>query len=292
MRSWIVPIVILPLFAACSAGENGAGDDDDDGSLEPVTIAMEPWTVEPGEDRIWCRTMKLPSDVTLDVSRIRITMPEGSHHFILYRTNQDLPDAFGDCNEMNRTFVTGSQTAGTYEIDYPEGKAVPLFAGEQLILESHYANAATAPITASVQVELFPIAHQDVDAYLETSLLVHSDFSIPPETNDFSSTDELDLLPGYNVWQMSSHTHQRMTNFTAEHLLPEQDPVLIYENDDWHSPIQKEFMPPLYTEPGAKFRWTCTWNNETSEPITFGPTTDDEMCILVITYWPAISYSL
>lgn len=256
-----------------------------------VTFGIEPFEVATGEDRIWCKTMKVPSDVTLDVRKWKITMPEGSHHFILYRSEANLPDGFGACTEMNdRVFVTASQTAGSFETEYPAGLALPLFAGEQLILETHYANATGGPITAQVEVEAHTMAHEDVTDYVQTVLAPYTDFSIPPMTNGYTDGASVNEAPGFKVIAMSSHTHSRATLVTIDRTVGGVT-SRVFENTDWHAPVIKNFSPPLEGASGNSLRLECTWNNETDAPITFGPTTDDEMCIAVLTFYPAYSYS-
>jgi hypothetical protein len=285
-------LLVAVLATGCTnASSPVSGDDDDDGSSDPaLTIGIEPWQVEPGQDQIWCKTMKAPGTGTYDVSRIRVNMTGGSHHFILYRSDVDQADGFGACTEMDRTFITGSQTPGTYETQFPEGKAMPIFGGEQLILESHYANAGEVDVTAQVTVDFFTIAHDDVDDYLQTALLVYDDFVIPPVTNGYLDGASFNEIPGLSIWMLSSHTHSRMTMFTADRV-EAGIPTRIYENTDWHAPVQTVFDPPFVGKAGNELAWACTWNNETDHPIYFGPTTDDEMCILVATFFPALDYS-
>lgn len=287
-------LLMAALVAGCSNVSPVSGDDDDDGGSggdEPaLTIGIEPWQVAPGQDQVWCKTMKAPGDGTWDVSKIRVNMTGGSHHFILYRSDVDLADGFGDCTEMDRTFMTGSQTPGTYEVEFPEGKAMPIFGGEQLVLESHYANASTDEVTAQVTVDFFTIPHGDVEDYLQTALLSYDDFEIPPVTPDYTDGASISEIPGLSIWMLSSHTHKRMTNFTADRV-EAGIPTRIYENDDWHAPVQTVFDPPFVGQAGNELAWSCTWNNETDQPIHFGPTTEDEMCILVATFFPALDYS-
>lgn len=287
-------LAMVALVAGCTNASPVAGDDDGSGPDDPaLTIAIEPWQIAPGQDAIWCKTMKVPGEPgeVYDVSKIRVNMNSGSHHFILYRSSSDLPDSFGDCTEMNdRSFITGSQTPGTFETQFPEGKAMPIFGGEQLILENHYANADTVEITGSVTVDFFTIDHSDVDDYMQTALLVYDNFAIPPVTNDHMDGDSINQIPGLSIWMLSSHTHSRMTNFTADKI-EAGIPTRIYENTDWHAPVQTIFDPPFLGKAGDQLSWTCTWNNETDAFIYFGPTTADEMCILVATFFPALDYS-
>src|SRR4051812_25469811 len=152
MRRWVFA------FALLSAAGCGGGSGKSSTAPQSVHLGIEPWTVTAGQDHIWCKTMKVPGDVTLDANSFHIKMSSGSHHFILYRSSQAYPDGFGDCPPMGgeATFVTGSQTLdATYS--YPPGLAMPLFAGEQLILQTHYANASGSDITGQVDVDVTTI---------------------------------------------------------------------------------------------------------------------------------------
>lgn len=270
---------------ACSGSKDGQQES------RIVSFGIEPFEVAVGEDRIWCKTMKVPSDVTLDVRKWKVTMPEGSHHFILYRSDANLADGFGPCTEMNdRVFVTASQTPGAFETEYPEGLALPLFAGEQLILETHWSNATGAAITGQVEVEAHTMPHEDVTDYVQTVLAPYADFVIPPVTNDYVDGAEVSETPGFNVIALSSHTHSRATKVTIDRTV-NGTTSRVYENTDWHAPVIENFSPPLVSAAGNKLRLECTWNNETNAPITFGPTAADEMCIAILTFYPAYSYS-
>ncbi len=277
----------LFLLAGCSSNGNGGGSS----NPRTVTIEMEPWQVMPGEDRIWCKTMKVPSDVTLDVSKFTVTMPDGSHHFILYTSDTDYPDGFGGCQGMNdRMFITGSQISGVYESAYGPGLALPLFAGQQLILESHYANASGDPITAHVSVEMEVIDHADVADYVQTILIPHTSFSIPPQTTGYTSSMTVPEMPGFNVISATSHAHARLTKFTADRVTP-AGTNRIFETTDWDSPQVERYTPPLAGDSANSITFECTWNNETTGYIEHGSTQNDEMCILVLTFFPAYSWS-
>ncbi len=282
-------LFLAVVAAGCNDGPFGE-EGDGGGDPQTVHLGIEPFEVAQGEDHVWCKTMKVPSDVTLDVTSVKITMAPGSHHFILYRSDNDLPDGFGDCTEMDdRLFVTGSQTPVS-EWSLPEGLALPLFAGEQLILETHYANASDGPITGEVDVELRLMPHDEVEDYIQTVLIPYTDFEIPPMTTGYVDGMTIPEIGGYNVLSISSHTHKRATLFTIDHLT-DAGTERVFTNDDWHAPPTHTFDPPLRTDSDNGWRFECTWTNETDHPIHFGTTTEDEMCIMVMTFFPAYSYS-
>lgn len=281
-------LVFLGTGAAGCKGSSGAK------TSQPAAIGIEPWSVQPGEDRVWCKTMKVPVGATLDVNSFTITMAAGSHHFILYRSTDNLPDGFGDCGDMNNiTFLTGSQTPGAVTNAYPAGLALPLFSGEQLILQSHYVNASTSPIEAKVDVQMTTIPHDQVTDYVQTFLIVDSSFAIPPGTTGYTDGGkDLTETPNLKILSVSSHMHKRGIHFTIDESGADMPvPERLFETTEWHAPPIATFDPPRPTSASHSLHYQCTWNNETASPIYFGPTTEDEMCIMVVTVFPALDYA-
>ncbi|HVO29563.1 MAG TPA: hypothetical protein VMV18_02455 [bacterium] len=288
MRRIVLGTVAAVLLAGCGAGAGKKST----ALPSSVTIGIAPWTVQAGEDRIWCKTMKVPFDQTIDVSKFTIDMAPGSHHFILYRTTANLPDGFGDCPAMgNETFVVGSQNPGTFAFAYPQGLAMPLFAGEQLVLQSHYVNASNAAIQAKVDVTMDLIPHSEVTNYVETFLIPDTSFAIPPQTFGYTDGGKNQTeTPGLNILSISSHMHKRGTLFTIAEIGATSSNNL-FTTTTWDAPPIKVFDPPLVTDASKKLHYQCTWDNETTHTIHFGPTTEDEMCIMVVTVYPALDYA-
>ena len=69
-------------------------------------------------------------------------------------------------------------------------------------------------------------------------------------------------------------------------------PTSLFDTTQWDAPPVTKFTPAIATQSGKHLHYQCTWTNDTNAPIVFGPTTSDEMCIMVITIFPAIDYSL
>ena len=87
--------------------------------------------------------------------------------------------------------------------------------------------------------------------------------------------------------------HKRGLRFTAWH----SDGTKVYENFDWAHPQIRPFDPALVLGPGEWFDYECLHDNGLTRPVkldaagspttlTFGLTTDDEMCTLNGTYYP------
>ncbi len=75
-----------------------------------------------------------------------------------------------------------------------------------------------------------------------------------------------------------------------------QDPVrpkpighlreLLVDRNPLISPPITAFDPPLEFDSGEGLRWTCTYENPTTNAVAFGLSAEDEMCFLWGYYYP------
>ena len=77
---------------------------------------------------------------------------------------------------------------------------------------------------------------------------------------------------------LASHTHEKGIRFTFAPFDGKETGDIFYENTDWHDPMIVQYNPPMVVPKGTGFEWACTWYNDTDETITYGATSQDEMC--------------
>ena len=91
---------------------------------------------------------------------------------------------------------------------------------------------------------------------------------------------------------LSGHMHKRGLTFKAWR----SDGTQVYENFDWAHPVGSLYQPPLVVAPGDWIDYECLHDNGVTREVkrdflgnpttlTFGVSTDDEMCILPGTYY-------
>jgi hypothetical protein len=120
--------------------------------------------------------------------------------------------------------------------------------------------------------------------------LFFSNFAIdvpPGETKDVTKT--CTLQAPVQVLGTVSHMHQHATQFRAV----TNTGVEVYDTTSWDEPKPRVFRPPLLLEAGTQVTFTCTYQNLTTETLTFGESArSSEMCILAGTYFPALNGNL
>src|SRR5437773_370705 len=193
-----------------------------------------------------------------------------------------------------RRAPAGSRQAPYYIDLYAPGIARLLRAGTYIGLNAHYANNFDVPIQMKVWTNVYP--YPGTPEHIALTITDFNDMftiSVPPFTqkvqpgrftNDGST-------PMY-VLSLGGHMHKRGLRFTAWW----SDGAKAYENFDWSHPVSRPFEPPVVLAPGDHIDFECLHDNGVTRPVkrdgsgnpttlTFGLTTDDEMCVLVGTYY-------
>jgi len=295
----------LAALAAGCGNDNGndtGGEDPDGGAagaLEPppdgdgVQLHMS-YRLAPGEVHN-CQYYLLPED-DIAVSRFEHAYTSGGHHIILYPTDlapdQVEPsrlDVF-DCDLMpNRGDVGFAYaSAGTMNgEEYPAGVA-RRFGGRVVLLESHMLNTGDAPADIDVRLNLW-FAHGTVEQEVGT-LFFYDNHILVPAGGTASARMSCAVPADIHVSSLASHMHVRGTHFSARAHGSARSDTLI-ETSDWTVTEPTRFDPPVDIAAGQTIDFGCDYRNPGGAPIIEGPSKlDNEMCLLIGTYWPRIDF--
>src|SRR5262249_30610878 len=132
--------------AGCSGGSNGTPP-----LLAPPAsgyqLVIGPFSVPAGSEVQLCQTRKLPNDEPIALHSIDARKTLGSHHLILFKSDQDFPDqtfpCWGVANFEQWDFVADVQQKEELTWPLPDGHAIMLAPHQQIMLQSHYVNATT-----------------------------------------------------------------------------------------------------------------------------------------------------
>ena len=84
-----------------------------------------------------------------------------------------------------------------------------------------------------------------------------------------------------NVVLLSTHSHKHTTSVDVDMIRPGDPVTQLVRTVDYRHPELEGFPTPLRLEPGDGFQWTCNYHNGGTEPLTFGITSNDEMCFTI-----------
>ena len=275
--------------------------------LDPPTNGIQlhlgPFDVQPNYEREFFQFTALDQNSDMYVNRIEIEMRRGSHHFLLYTFNQDTPQqilpSYDQPRELrNENSIINLSTlyqmqfhkffGGTQwsRLDYrlPDGVALKIPQGSGLDQNSHYVNRTDSVMTGEVYTNLHTINKEDVAYVAELFDFNNTDIYLPPKkVTTLSKTFILDEK--YYMGQVFSHAHEKMQEFVVEIVGGHRNGEVIYWTNDWEHPPIINFDPPIEINAGEGLKLKATYNNSTSDPVTFGYRSIDEMMILFGWYY-------
>ena len=269
-----------------------------------IQFHVGPFDIAPNFEREFFYYTEIDTPDILYVNRIETVMAPGSHHFIVYTFDDDLPAPLpppGEYRDLRNpdgsydnsvlyymaynVFITGTQTR-FFDYSLPEGVALRIDPAFGFDLNSHYTNYSNDTIQGEIYNNYHFVDSTEVDHIAEILQLNGTNLILPPgeETtlNDifwYSST--------ISIFQLWSHAHKHNTEFKV-YLVSQTDPdyrELIYLSLDWEPPPIIEYDPPLVLHDGDGIELEATYVNDTDEEIHFGLLSTDEMMILFGLYY-------
>lgn len=278
--------------AADTSGTDAPGTDAptpmiDGGMVESDTVSFGPHPIAPGEERTVCVVIDAGNDVARQVRAIRTNLPAGSHHMIVYRTDEPLDGSFTPCLPFSDggSAVFIAETREAY-LAYPADAALEFQAHQHIQIEVHEVNYTDGPIdiTASVTFEYYPL---DGTSRTPVQFLFTGDMSLNLPPHATTSVTSFHGVPtGARIFGLTSHTHSLGTYASIHRGTSESTYTeLLHEADDWANPRLDTFAPPLVLDPSEGLRLQCDYENTTANPVGFGLGFDDEMCFLWAYYY-------
>lgn len=301
---------ILGLCAAFLAALAGCGSGETEHPSQPAELLAPPpsgqgvqfkmtTSLPPGTEAEHCMFVKAPAE-GMNVSRDEVRFTTGSHHVLMYQTAYDeiptkkedgtVVDTSGvfDCSNgptngwKVQKLISGSQNAnGDAFLKFPEGIAMKVRPGAVLMLNVHYVNASTSPLSPEVRVNLYSIPDSQLKTEGDVLFLYHPFIHIPP----LSSTQarmRCKVHKDITIQNAQSHMHARGAGYRAQ--VGNQEPF--YTNTHWEDVPVKD-VGGLFVPAGEWLDYTCEYKNNEARDIYQGPKSTDEMCMLIGSYYPA-----
>jgi hypothetical protein len=296
----------LWVVAGCNSVDNVAGPPEGSGggggapSTPTFTVTFDPITVTPGHEDTQCVTKRLGNDTPIIVDQIHNVLPTGSHHLIVYRTadTEERPEPYS-CQPFADTLdpTKGSPLMVTQKHDelltLPHGVGFSLAANVMVRLEMHFINTQPSDIQVSASSTFITMPEGEFQNEADFLFLGNPDINIPANSSATLGPTFLSLpaeLGGANFFGVTGHTHQYGTNVTVATAASEAGPdTMLYDVPDWKwdEPATVYLDPAIQLPEGGGFRFTCTWENTSGDPVGFGESANQEMCFFWAYYYPS-----
>jgi hypothetical protein len=259
-----------------------------------VQLKVKSRPLASGTEETLCHYLKLPSDEGFDVTRIEVAVSGGSHHIHLYRPYSPklVKDGFEECNaavnfdEWELLVVTQLPYV---DWKLPEGVAIELHPGEQLLMQTHFVNIGLLETSGEGEVlmNLHAAEPGTITAHAGSLFGQNRDVLVPPQTTLTASSMCIFPKPVTMIAQ-SGHYHFRGRRFSTYRWNGARGEEL-YHHEGYDDPFflaQGLGEAPVFSA-GEALEWECEWVNGTDATYEFGPYTDvNEHCNLFGFYYP------
>ena len=237
--------------------------------------------VEAGTERYLCFSKTLEEDLVIDGYST-----EGKpflHHLIFARVNPRAPEpeGFAECDTAFRSswdpvFISG---AGKAKLAFPSDAGHKFAKGTQLMVQMHLLNTGEEKVKGSVDINMHRSAHKDprpVSSYVFGT----ADVRLPAKqqttlTGECKARERVQLIAGF------PHMHLLGTSMTFEAGSSADSLKQVFKRDPYFFDNQTIEPVDVTLAPGDLTRVTCKYNNTLSQDVTYGESTNDEMCYFI-----------
>lgn len=245
------------------------------------------WSLAGSSEGYVC--VRLTVTETMFIREFRPVAPLGTHHTVLtYSNTATRPDGITGCaaftNAANMIFGSG---VGTTTLSLPEGVAIRLEPGNQLLLNLHLFNTDTSTLEGYSAIDVVLMEEADVVHEAEVILAGEEFFSIPARANDHEINGRCTMRGDTNVFAVMPHMHQYGTYM---HVTADRGGEVMTLHEDLYSFDDQRYttFDALPMANGDRINVLCRYDNPTSDDVGFGDSSLQEMCYAGVYRYPRL----
>jgi hypothetical protein len=265
-------------------GGGGADAGGGTGGDWEVLIAGD-WELPPGTEGYQC--VRVTVDRDLYISEFRAINPLGTHHTVLGVDSGGGADGVFDCQAGTQgdAAIFGSGV-GTNPIAFPEGIAVKIEAGQQLLLNLHLFNLADGSLSGTSGTEIKTIPASEVDHEAEIILMGKTlGLQVPP--GESTQTGRCVMNGDVTLFAVNPHMHQLGTHMKVTAKSSVDGEVVVHDGAfDFEKQEIYPIQPMVEMKQGDEVLIDCSYNNTTGSTVSFGDSSLEEMCFGTMYRYP------
>ena len=257
----------------------------------------------PQEDDEWCEAFAIPEDPKDPerewcITRFEVAMTKGYHHLFVAKapigsTSEKLMEVGKRVRCVGGAHVTYGSDLGPIPLPQGEYADVPYYKGvgekfkpgQKISVNYHYLNTTDHDLIASTTLNFHAAP---CDGLLEMGQFgfYNQDIAIPPG-GKYSTPMTATFTQDVYVLDIFRHTHRLGTEVPVSFYKGPRDGEVFFTSPDYELGAGFRFPEPVLIHKGEGFKFICNYENPGDQYVRFGPTGDDEMCMLLGTWWVA-----
>ncbi|HET9992807.1 MAG TPA: hypothetical protein VFQ65_29935 [Kofleriaceae bacterium] len=243
------------------------------------------WTMPTDTEGYKCVRVQVPSDMW--ITAFRSLSPIGTHHSVLTISTSSSQTGEYDCSagslDNQMLYAAG---VGTDDNAFPPGVAIHLTAGTYINLNLHLYNTTDNSITATSGVlvktiDAAAVVHE-ADMQFSGTFLIN----VPSDNQVHTAAGSCMVANDFHVFTLWPHMHQTAIHQTLA--ITHSGSTSMMLDTDYAFAEQKNYpMVDTVIHAGDKITTTCSYQNNTGSAMTFGESSNNEMCFTGIYRYPA-----
>jgi hypothetical protein len=280
---------LLPALAACGGSSEdppAPGPTPPSSKGEWRTLLTGEWTMPQGTEGYSCVRQTVTED--LWVNGFEAISPRGTHHTLLTVGEPNAPDGLSICNAgTNRTYSVYGSGVGPERLEFPEGLALKIPKGTQLLLNLHLFNTGNQGDLSGTSGTLVRVVPEsEVTTIAEGVLAGTIAIDIPPQETK-STTGWCTMSSDVTLFAVAPHMHQLGVYEKVVAESATKGEVTLFDGPYNFDDQSYHLIEPLDLKKGERVRVECTHTNTTSKRVTFGESSLQEMCFAGLYRYPA-----
>jgi hypothetical protein len=217
---------------------------------------------------------------------------QNGHHLFLYRALAPRePGSLRDCSdEISMAELVPAVFSSNFAISgFPQGMAMRLERGTQLVVQQHYINTRTQPLRVRDVLHYEPLSRADVET--EIGFLGLSDITFQAEAVAGIQAFEIECVVPFDMslLMLGPHMHEWGDSIRLSLVDGDSEVDLLYV-EDWevayrdYPPINDLTQQPLELVAGQQLKLRCRFENTTDDTLSF----PNEMCAVYGYFFPVV----
>ncbi len=307
-------LAVLAVFVlGCGSDGGGGGGGNNPDAPKPTDGGLpDSAPIPPGYARLVGRTWSLPAGQADTYKCVRFTVPTdtyvtnivaqaptGTHHTVLSIAAGNAAGADGeyDCSvgAIGRPMLYASGV-GTDPLDFPTNVGLKIAAGTQIHLNLHLFNATDQNIQgdSAILIKTTPTQPPMLAEMVFAGKIL---FGVPSSTaqtplNPYNVVGGCDVSTPYTLFAVWPHMHQIAVHSKLELIHGATTTVL---HDSAYTFSEQNYYrktPEVQVVAGDHITVTCSYVNHTGQMITFGDSSNKEMCFTGLYRYPSQNASI